>query len=155
VPGDAEILVCVYYRIQARDRQEVIAAVRDFQRGLAAEAIPGRRVEAGVLVRYGLSATLTPPDAQPDSSPAAVRMSVVEPGAHAGSAPGADPSADRPGESTVMETYRLVLAPAGAPRADTDAVLRAFLRGLESASAGLAHFLLGHRHTEVFTPCAS
>ena len=58
-----------------------------------------------------------------------------------------DPGAD----ATVMETYRLAL-PAAAG-AEADAVVRAFLDTLESASSPLASLLRGARHVELFAPC--
>jgi len=130
------MLVCVYYRVAADDRERVISGVREFQRTLR----PGGHVEeAQVLLRCAQPSSVTPgtpPDDRTDSS------HDPEPAA------GPDAAAD----ATVMETYRLALPPAGG---DSDARVRAFLTMLEAAFAPHASLLRGARHVELFAPCAS
>jgi len=129
------MLVCVYYRVAAGDRERVISGVREFQRTLR----PSGHVEdAEVLLRCAQPSSVTPgtpPDDRTDSS------HDLEPAA----------GADAAVESTVMETYRLALPPAGG---DQEARVRAFLTTLEAASAPHASLLRGARHVELFAPCA-
>ena len=127
------MLVCVYYRVAAGDRERVISGVREFQRTLR----PGSHVEeAEVLLRCGLPPSVTPgspPDDRTDSS--------HDP----------EPAADAAADATVMETYRLALPPAGG---DQEASVRAFLTMLETALAPHASLLRSVRHVELFAPCA-
>jgi len=129
------MLVCVYYRVAAGDRERVISGVREFQRTLR----PGGPVEeAEVLLRCAHLPSVTPgtpPDDRTDAS--------HDP------EPAAGP--DATAEATVMETYRLALPPAGG---DQEASVRAFLTTLETAFAPHASLLHGARHVELFAPCA-
>ena len=133
------MLVCVYYRVAAGDSQRVISSVREFQRTLR----PGSAViEAEVLLRCDLpsqASSVPLPDDRP-ASPV-----TFEPPA------GRDAPVDLAVDATVMETYRLPLPAAAGPEAD--AVVRAFLATLETASAPLASLLRGTRHVELFAPC--
>ena len=132
----ASMLVCIYYRVAACDSQRVISGVREFQRTLRQSSGVD---EAEVLLRCALPSAISPaslPDARP-ASPA-----TNEP------PPGTEPGAD----ATVMETYRLALPAAAGPEAD--AVGRAFLEVLETASVPHARLLRGTRHVELFAPCA-
>ena len=133
------MLVCVYYRVAACDSQRVISSVREFQRTLRPSS---GAIEAEVLLRCDLpsqASSVPLPDDRPASpvtfEPPAGRDALV------------DPAAD----ATVMETYRLPLpAPAGP---EADAVVRAFLEVLETASVPHARLLRGTRHVELFAPC--
>ena len=136
----ASMLVCVYYRVAACDSQRVISAVREFQRTLRQGSGAN---EAQVLLRCALPSPVSPASL-PDDRPASLH---IEP------PPGLDAPVDPDADATVMETYRLALPPAGDPRAD--AVVRAFLATLESASMPHASLLRGARHVELFAPCAS
>jgi hypothetical protein len=135
-----EMLVCVYYRVAAGDSQRVISAVREFQRTLRQSS---GVIGAEVLLRCGLPSEVSsaPP---PDVRTASLRT--LEPPA------GTDAPVDATADATVMETYRLPLPAAAGPK--TDAVVRAFLATLESASAPQASLLRGARHVELFAPCA-
>jgi hypothetical protein len=131
----AELLVCVYYRVDRGDVPLAIARVRDIQRTLAA-GFDG--LQAQVLLRWEVRA---------GPSPAATS------GSGATSAPAA---AD---DDTLMETYRLPFAAHAArpsPGTAIDAPEAArLLHALAAASAPLAPLLRGARHVEVFLPCAS
>jgi len=127
------MLVCVYYRVAADDARRVIAGVREFQRTL--QRTSGVN-SAEVLLRCDLPspASSAPPPDVPDYP-----------------VPSSEPSAIVPAaEPTLMETYRLELPAAGAA---ADAVLRAFLARLETASLPHAALLRGARHVELFSPC--
>ncbi len=133
------LLVCIYYRVAAGDSPRVISAVREFQRTLRTG---GGAIEAEVLLRCDLpqpasSALL------PDDRTASLRTFAPPAGLDAP----VDPAAD----ATVMETYRLALPAAAGPEAD--AVVRAFLTTLETASMPHASLLRGTRHVELFAPC--
>jgi hypothetical protein len=137
------MLVCVYYRVAARDSQRVISSVREFQRTLA----QGCGVnEAEVLLRCDLP------------SPVSLASSTSPPDVRAASLPSLDPptasdarvAADA--DATVMETYRLPLPVAAGSNAD--GVVRALVATLESAAVPLAGLLRGDRHVELFVPCA-
>jgi len=131
----AELLVCVYYRVDRADVPFAIARVRDIQRTLAA-GFEG--LQAQVLVRCEVRA---------GDSPAAFS----DPGASSAPAAAAD--------DTLMETYRLPLAahparPLPGPAIDAPQAAR-LLQALGAASVPLAPLLRGARHVEVFMPCAS
>jgi len=131
----AELLVCVYYRVDPGDAPIAIARVRDIQRTLAA-GFEG--MQAQVLLRCEVRAGHSP-GAPVDSG--------------AASAPAA--AAD----DTLMETYRLPLAarpahPSPGTAIDAPEATR-LLQALAAASAPLAPLLRGARHVEVFLPCAS
>ncbi len=130
------MLVCVYYRVAAGDAPRVISEVREFQRTLRPATLADG---AQVLLRCDLplQASPLPP---PDDRAAAVPSQPPD---------RLDPDAD----ATVMETYRLPLPAAAGP--DADAVVRAFLGTLETATQPIAAFLRGARHVELFAPCAS
>ena len=135
----SQLLVCVYYRVAAGDSQRVISAVREFQRTLRQRV----GVNGGeVLLRCDL-----PPVASSASLPDARTPPIRPLDPPSGLDARVDPGAD----ATVMETYRLDL-PAAAG-ADADAVVRAFLDSLETASLPLASLLRGARHVELFAPC--
>ena len=133
------LLACVYYRVGAGDVQRVISEVREFQRTLRDS---GGVAEAEVLLRCDLPSVASPaslPDARtappnPDCPPS-----------------GADLRVEPAVEPTVMETYRLSLPAVAGP--DADAVVRAFLDMLASASRPHARLLRGTRHVELFAPC--
>jgi hypothetical protein len=130
------MLVCVYYRVAAGDSQRVISGVREFQRTLHRR---DSAVEAEVLLRCDLTSQAfpaSPPDARPRSAPP-----------HDPPVDAVDPGAD----ATVMETYRLPLLAAAGPAAE--AVVRAFLATLATASQPMDRLLLGARHVELFAPC--
>ena len=135
----SQLLVCVYYRVAARDSQRVISGVREFQRTLRQSVGVN---EGEVLLRCDL-----PPEASSASLPDARTPSVRPLDPPSGLDARVDPGAD----ATVMETYRLAL-PAAAG-ADADAVVRAFLDTLEAASLPFASLLRGARHVELFAPC--
>jgi len=61
------VLVCVYYRVAAADAARANAAVREFQRGLAAR-MPTMVAES--LLRFDLTAPARPPDDPPASDDA-------------------------------------------------------------------------------------
>jgi hypothetical protein len=127
-----QMLICIYYRVAPAHSQQVISAVREFQRTLRES---GRADAVEVLLRFEPSlpeSPATPPDARPDSVPTPA-------------------PADAGADATVMETYRLALPPG----ALADDALRGFLAALETASAPLAGLLRGARHVELFVPCAS
>ena len=134
------MLVCVYYRVAAADSQRVISTVREFQRTLQQG---GRVDEVEVLLRCDLPSTASPAS-HPDAPPVSV--------------PSLDPPAGRDArdpvgmDATVMETYRLSCAVAGA---NASAAMNTFLATLEVAAAPLAGLLRGTRHVELFVPCAS
>ena len=134
-PGAAELLVCVYYRVDPAAVPHAIARVRDIQRTLAAR-FDG--LQAQVLLRCELLA---------DPPPADFRES------------GASPASAAAADDTLMETYRLPLAvPTARPSPGTavDAPEAArLLQALAAASVPLAPLLRGARHFEVFMPCAS
>ena len=135
-----EMLVCVYYRVAAGDSPRVISGVREFQRTLRPSS---GAIEAEVLLRCDLPSQASPAPL-PDDRPASLRT--FEPPA------GLDAPVDPAADATVMETYRLPLpAPAGT---EADAVVRAFLDMLETASVPHASLLRGTRHVELFAPCA-
>jgi hypothetical protein len=138
LPGSAELLVCVYYRVTKKDTALAIDRVRDIQRTLS-ERFAG--VEAQVLVRCALTRG-EPSVAAPTES----------------DAPNV-PEALADADATLMETYRYPLparadrpAPGG-PIADAGAAR--FLQALESAATPLQCLQRGARHVEVFMPCAS
>jgi hypothetical protein len=134
------LLICVYYRVAARDSRRVISAVREFQRTLRPG---GGATRAEVLLRCDLPSALSP------ASPPDDRIASV----HAPEPPaGPDALVDPAADATVMETYRLALPVAGSREAD--AAVRAFLALLESASLPHAGLLRGARHVELFAPCA-
>jgi hypothetical protein len=136
------MLVCVYYRVAAGDSQRVISSVREFQRTLQ----QSRGVnEAEVLLRCDLPSpgSFASSASLPDARTASVRS--LDPPT------GRDPHVAPDADATVMETYRLPL-PASAG-SDADAVVRAFLATLETASLPLAGLLRGARHVELFAPC--
>lgn len=135
------MLVCVYYRIDAGDSQQVISTVREFQRTLR----QGSGVmEAEVLIRCDL-----PSAASLDSLPDAPPVSVLS----------LDPPTDRDApvaagaEATVMETYHLNLT--AAATGDAEAAVRAFLATLAAVAEPLGGSLRGTRHVELFAPCVS
>ena len=133
------MLVCVYYRVAAGDSHRVISGVREFQRTLQDS---GGVNEVEVLLRCDLpsSASLaSPPDARTPS------VQDLDPPS------GLDARVDPGADATVMETYRLDLPAAAGP--DADAVVRAFLDTLASASSPLASLVRGARHVELFAPC--
>ena len=134
------ILVCVYYRVAAGDSQRVISSVREFQRTLRPSS---GAIEAEVLLRCDLPSQASPAPL-PDDRPASLRT--FDPPA------GLDAPVDTVADATVMETYRLPLPAAAGPEAD--AVVRAFLEVLETASVPHASLLRGTRHVELFAPCA-
>ncbi len=134
------MLVCVYYRVAASDSGRVISGVREFQRTLR----PGSGVEeAQVLLRCDLPSPVSPASL-PDDRIASLHAP--------GPAAGADAPVDAAADATVMETYRLVLPPAGGR--ESDSVVRALLTMLETAFAPHASLLRGARHVELFAPCA-
>jgi hypothetical protein len=135
-----EMLVCVYYRVAACDSQRVISGVREFQRTLRQGS---GAMEAQVLLRCDLPSPLSPAS-PPDDRTASLHA--TEPPA------GLDAPVDLAADATVMETYRLALP--AARGAEADAVVRAFLSMLESASLPHASLLRGARHVELFSPCA-
>jgi hypothetical protein len=114
--------------------------VREFQRTLRQDSGAN---EAEVLLRCDLPSPISPASL-PDDRTASLRT--IEPPA------GIDVPVDPAVDATVMETYRLPLPAARGPEAD--AVVRAFLAMLESASAPHASLLRGARHVELFAPCA-
>ena len=134
------MLVCVYYRVAAGDSQRVISRVREFQRTLRQGSGAN---EAQVLLRCDLPSQASPAPL-PDERPASLRT--FDPPA------GLDAPVDPAADATVMETYRLPLPAAAGP--DADAVVRAFLDMLETASVPHARLLRGTRHVELFAPCA-
>ena len=133
------MLVCVYYRVAAGDSRRVISGVREFQRTLRQSS---GATEAEVLLRCDLPSQASSAPL-PDDRTASPRT--FEPPA------GLDASVDPAADATVMETYRLPLPAAAGPEAD--AVVRAFLDTLETASVPLASLLRGTRHVELFAPC--
>ena len=134
------MLVCVYYRVAASDSGRVISGVREFQRTLR----PGSGVEeAQVLLRCDLPSPVSPASL-PDDRIASLHAP--------GPAAGADAPVDAAADATVMETYRLVLPPAGGR--ESDSVVRALLTMLETAFAPHVSLLRGARHVELFAPCA-
>ena len=136
------MLVCVYYRVAAGDSPRVISTVREFQRTLQAS---GRVNEVEVLLRCDLPDPVSA--ASLATAPDARTPSATNPDPPSGVDARVDPGAD----ATVMETYRLDLPAAAGPEAD--AVVRAFLDTLESASSPLASLVRGARHVELFAPC--
>ena len=134
-PSGAEVLVCVYYRVDRADAARAIALVRDIQRTLAAR-FDG--LQAQVLLRCEQRAGPTPAASRDSGAASAPQVAA---------------------DDTVMETYRLPLPanparPSPGSPVDIPEATR-LLQALEVECTPLAALLRGERHVEVFLPCAS